>query len=173
MDYQNEYTRREAPRPDSERLSQAQRERLKASGRIAFYCDGSVDPIDFGGGIIGLALMFGFSSNWADSSAATLDRLSPRHPMRRYFRLWLPDKVSARKLEVELPRFLATRARKLRGPWYSPHNDRKPDDLALDIMLLAQSLGIETALDEELLAWLRDPLAAGPDDTGRPSAQLN
>lgn len=102
----------------------------------------------------------GRSQRWADTVSSTLDRYSPTFAQTLWFRLWVKSPEAAKRLEAEIPQHLGDKLKKLRGKAFDVDPNVTLDDLQFEIMSLAESLGIETFDDDQLLAKIR---SSAPD----------
>lgn len=80
--------------------------------------------------------------------------------MRRFFRIWLWSREDAKRLEIELPRLLASRTRKLRGAWYDLNAEVSLQDLRADIEKLADNLGLLVMDDDGVIEILSEPVGS-------------
>ena len=139
------------------KLTEAEAESLKEIRPYAITMGGPLDPIpgELGDDIGTRPVRIGTSGNWADSVTAQLDSGSPVFRQELLGRVWLQSREDAKRLLVELPRFLATVSKNTRGDWHALNSDVDLVEFMIGLEHFAASLGLKTMDDEAVLALAR------------------
>ena len=94
-------------------------------------------------------------SKWQDVLTPQIDRHSPIIRFGLLFRVWLDNAEQAKRLEAELPAFLASRSTSMRCEWLDLRPEVDLLQLQLEIEEVAESLGLVARTDSDVIALLR------------------